>query len=261
VRGLLEGRGPALSVWIRIALTFAVPFLVSLVSSALADRSRERVADGDRTSGGGAGPARIPRGERDVVLVIADISGYTNFMVANRTELAHSQQIIGALLEAVLDEVEIPLKVSKFEGDAVFLYMERQDDGLWPTRLVEKKLPRFFTAFRSRLHAVASSLTCSCGACGNVTALRLKLVVHAGTALFYEIAGHAELAGVDVIIVHRLLKNSVAASEYVLLTGQAGRHLNPELALLGRSTETYSAIGEVDVIAYAPPDEDQTAAS
>lgn len=262
VRGLLEGRGPALSVWMRIALTFAVPLLVSLFSSALADRSRAHPSDGDdRTSSDGRGVARVARGERDVVLVIADISGYTNFMVANRTELAHSQQIIGALLEAVLEEVEIPLKVSKFEGDAVFLYMARQDDGQWPTRLVEAKLPRFFTAFRSRLRALASSLTCTCGACANVAALRLKLVVHAGTALFYEIAGHAELAGVDVIVVHRLLKNSVAANEYVLVTEQAGQYLMPDLPVLGRSAEEYGPIGAVDVIAYAPPREDPTAAA
>ena len=239
----------------RIALTFVVPFLVSLVSSALADRSRALSPSEERPPDGHAAVSRIARGERDVVLVIADISGYTNFMVANRAELAHSQQIIGALLESVLDEIEIPLKVSKFEGDAVFLYMARQDDGHWPTRLVEEKLPRFFTAFRSRMRAMASSLTCSCGACANVAALRLKLVVHAGTALFYEIAGHAELAGVDVIVVHRLLKNSVNANEYVLVTEQAGRYLTPDLPVLGRSVEAYGAIGVVDVIAYAPPGE------
>ncbi|MFA6954415.1 MAG: DUF2652 domain-containing protein [Thermoanaerobaculia bacterium] len=260
VRGLLDGRGPALSVWMRIALTFAVPFLVSLFSSALADRSRALPSAGvDRTSGDGRGVARVARGERDVVLVIADISGYTNFMVANRAELAHSQQIIGALLEAVLEELELPLKVSKFEGDAVFLYMARQDDGQWPTRLVEEKLPRFFTAFRSRMRAVASGLTCSCGACANVAVLRLKLVVHAGTALFYEIAGYSELAGVDVIIVHRLLKNSLSANEYVLVTEQAGRYLMPDLPVLGRSVEVYGAIGSVDAIAYAPPDEEPIA--
>lgn len=250
---LLRGAFPPGSVSMRIGLTFLVPFLVSLVSSGLADRKREGFAGGDLEPRDAAGGVRVVRGERDVVLVIADISGYTGFMVANREELAHSQQIIGALLESVLQEVEIPLEIAKFEGDAVFLYLARQDDGGWPTELIAVRLPRFFAAFRSRLHSLGPSLTCGCGACANAAVLRLKVVVHAGTALFYEIAGRTELAGVDVIVVHRLLKNSITADEYVLLSESAARHLHLTLDAVGRSTEHYGAIGAVDVTAYAAP--------
>jgi len=45
---------------------------------------------------------------RDVLLVIADISGYTRFMVATATELRHGQAIVTALLEAVLERAELP---------------------------------------------------------------------------------------------------------------------------------------------------------
>lgn len=253
VSDLLQGRIPALSVSLRIALTFIVPFLVALASFALADRKRAALAQADPAGPRAADATPIARGERDVLLVIADISGYTDFMVATRAELAHGQKIIGVLLESILEEVEIPLEISKLEGDAVFLHLARQDDGQWPTALVESKLPRFFLSFHARLRSVATSLACRCGACANVERLRLKLVVHAGTALFYEIAGRTELAGVDVIIVHRLLKNSVDASEYALLTEAAGRLLRPDLPPLGHSTEDYPAIGSIGVIAYAPP--------
>jgi hypothetical protein len=65
------------------------------------------------------------------------------------------------------------------------------------------------------------SSSCTCGACSNVHALRLKVVVHSGEALFYQIYHFNELSGTDVILVHRLLKNSEAADEYLMLTEQA----------------------------------------
>ncbi|HUP46637.1 MAG TPA: hypothetical protein VM779_14110 [Thermoanaerobaculia bacterium] len=59
--------------------------------------------------------------DREFLFLIADISGYTRFMVSNETE---SHAVNGALLDAILQQVEIPLTVAKLEGDAVFLYAE-----------------------------------------------------------------------------------------------------------------------------------------
>ena len=58
--------------------------------------------------------------EHDVLLLIADISGYTDFMLSNKVSLAHSQDIITKLMKVIIKEVKIPLKISKFEGDAIF---------------------------------------------------------------------------------------------------------------------------------------------
>src|SRR5712691_3223599 len=49
-----------------------------------------------------------PREER-VVLILADISGYTKFMVANQTAAVHGQVTITLLIETLLREVDIPL--------------------------------------------------------------------------------------------------------------------------------------------------------
>lgn len=68
VFGLFDGRGPAPSVWMRIALTFIVPFLVSLVSSALADRNRSRSPAEGGARHGDASVVGIGRGEQDVIL-------------------------------------------------------------------------------------------------------------------------------------------------------------------------------------------------
>lgn len=93
----------------------------------------------------------------DVVMIIADVSGYTRFMVANETELEHSQEIISALLEAIISEVQIPLSIAKLEGDAIFLYAIK--DGGTPER-IRGRLSRFFAVFASRLAELAAGRRC-----------------------------------------------------------------------------------------------------
>ena len=190
--------------------------------------------------------------QANVLLIIADISGYTRFMVANQNELEHSHEIVGALLEAIIAEVEIPLSIAKLEGDAVFLYLVKDDDPSGETlRQVRMKLLRLFNAFSSRLRELATTRPCECGACRNIDQLRLKVVVHSGTALVYSIAGRTELAGVDVILIHRLLKNSLTAREYILLTDPAKRDLPLDLSVICSGGEEYEEIGRVNVTAYS----------
>jgi len=55
-----------------------------------------------------------------VVMVLADISGYTCFMKLHIGSLLHAEFIIAELLEAVIDHTEYPLTLSKIEGDAAF---------------------------------------------------------------------------------------------------------------------------------------------
>ena len=62
-----------------------------------------------------------------VVLVIADISGYTDFMLSHEKSLAHSQMIIGELLGLLVSEIGPPLEMVELEGDAVFMYARRSD--------------------------------------------------------------------------------------------------------------------------------------
>lgn len=189
------------------------------------------------------------REEHDVLLLIADISGYTRFMIANQTELAHSHEVIGALLEAIIAEVEIPLTVAKLEGDAVFCWAIRSPG---VAERVRERLVRFFQAFAAKLAELASASACSCGACRNVGSLRLKIVIHSERALVYSIGERTELAGVDVIIAHRLLKNSIREDEYILASEAAARELGLALPLLTRASEEYDSIGRVEVRAYQP---------
>ena len=104
--------------------------------------------------------------------------------------------------------------------------------------------------FSEKINELSQSTTCTCNACTHIEKLRLKVVVHSGEALFHRVFNFVELAGVDVIIVHRLLKNSVAADQYLLLT-EAARHdlefsepikLNERLRKLTRTSATINTL-------------------
>lgn len=193
---------------------------------------------------------------RPVLLIIADISGYTRFMVSSDVEIRHSQHIISELIQTLIREVQIPLEVSKLEGDAIFLYAKKDSDVFTiddVRRITGDKLVRFFMAFHERLQQLGSDTSCNCGACSNLHALSLKIVVHSGEALFYRIHDFNELSGTDVILVHRLLKNSVTGDEYLLLTEPAYLDIGyPSEFGAVEGHENYEHLGEVKTFVYHP---------
>ena len=185
--------------------------------------------------------------ERDVVIVLADISGYTRFILENQVEAARGQLCISVLLEAVLREVRIPLLLQEIEGDAVFLYAANDgNEAGWRHTLgqVRDKLDHFFTAFRAAMSAHAETTTCACAVCANARELRLKIIAHRGRAVFHSIAGRSLVSGADVILAHRLLKNSVPSHEYLLLTEPAYHDLGVAVEF-ARHAETYEGFGPV----------------
>ena len=68
---------------------------------------------------------------------------------------------------------------------------------------------------------MSSGPKCSCDACAGVAALRLKQVVHAGEVAVEKIGRFEKLFGLAVIIVHRMLKNSVPEREYLMVSESA----------------------------------------
>lgn len=53
-------------------------------------------------------------------LALADISGYTSYLAG--AELDHAQDVLEDLTETVVRSLSPPMKLSKVEGDAVFVY-------------------------------------------------------------------------------------------------------------------------------------------
>ena len=196
---------------------------------------------------------KAPRTER-VVLILADISGYTRFMLASQESLVHGQQVITELLESIIREVEIPLVVKEIEGDAVFLYaVKTDDDATWEQarQLIGRKLIGFFEAFARTIVWASESTLCPCAICKNFDQLKLKVVVHSGEALFHRIGDFSDVSGVDVILVHRLLKNSVKSDEYILMTEAAYRDIGLPVGVeVSKGEERYEGFGAIPTYTY-----------
>lgn len=195
-----------------------------------------------------------PEAPEPVLLIIADISGYTRYMTANAKTLAHSQVIITELVKAIVRAVELPVEVAKLEGDAVFLYCRKKNCPWEETgQVIGARLLAFFRIFSGRLNELSASTTCSCQACAQIERLRLKIAVHSGEALFHRVFNFTELAGVDVIVVHRLLKNSIEAGQYLLLTDAAHRDVKFAGEIQWRrGTETYDDLGRIETFVHLP---------
>lgn len=151
-------------------------------------------------------------------LLIADIAGYTQFMKFHRASLAHAQEIVAQLLEAVIDAASSRLTLAKLEGDAAFFYVTfppRSEPGL---EFVAEQAAAIYRAFHARVSDLKINNLCVCDGCVQAGNLKIKLVGHLGEAAVQKIKKLTELAGVDVILVHRMLKNDVPIPEYMLMT-------------------------------------------
>lgn len=187
--------------------------------------------------------------------MLVDISGYTDFMVAHDKELRHSQMIIGELLESMMQQIDVPLRISQTEGDALFMYaIKSGDQDIWHRRRSDllARVIGLFRVFRERLLEIGAYSVCRCDACARVGELKLKLVAHSGEALLAQVGDFPTLSGVDVITAHRLLKNSVPEDEYVLMTESAYRDLNlPRDAQVREGREEYDT-GTFKTYVYIP---------
>jgi hypothetical protein len=136
---------------------------------------------------------------------IADISGYTSFLAG--VELDHAQDIIADFMDTVVKGLRPPFRLAKFEGDAAFVYaMAEKVDG----SLLQDTIESAYFKFRRRLRDIKQASTCECKACVAMSDLDFKFVVHHGEMVKQKMGGREELAGRDVILVHRLLKNTVS---------------------------------------------------
>ena len=186
-------------------------------------------------------PAMEPR--REGYLVLADISGYTAFLTG--TELEHAQSIIEELTACIRKCLVPPLRFVKLEGDAVFCHGDPTSikDG---ERLVELLEVCYFE-FSNLLFNMARSTTCRCAACASIDGLGLKFVAHYGAYLVQRSGAAEDLAGPDVILLHRLLKNTITAATgigaYAFFTEACIERLPAGFAL-ERHTETYETLGE-----------------
>lgn len=185
--------------------------------------------------------------EQSGYLLLADISGYTEFVT--QTEIDHGTEIMESLIGVVIEETRRPFRVQEIEGDAVFAWSPGADldRGVLAVEMVEG----IYLRFRSALDDIRRNSTCPCRACACAGDLDMKFILHYGSFARRSVAGHEGISGPDVILTHRLLKNSIrettGCAAYAFFTEPAVRALGIEgmTAEMTRHEEGYEHLGNV----------------
>ena len=180
----------------------------------------------------------------EVLFFIPDLGGFTKFIA--ETEIQHSQHIVKELLELLADANILGMTVSEFEGDAVLFYRNGAPPSL--EQLVQQAR-KMYLDFHTYLKRFEYHRVCQCGACASASGMALKMVAHFGTAGAMQVKDHLKFVGKDIIIAHRLLKNSVTVPEYLLITGSTVLRLADEdtqLASFANGADAYDNLGTID---------------
>ncbi len=149
------------------------------------------------------------------LIIIPNITGFTDYM--NNSNIEHSQVVIGTLLETILDNNILNLKVSEIEGDAILFYSYEFN------KTIDEIISQCETMFK-KFHEKLKSFNpdnCKCGTCERLHNLTLKFVVHFGDLASIILKDYPKLYGKELIVAHKLLKNRIEFNEYMLITKDA----------------------------------------
>ena len=181
----------------------------------------------------------------NAVILIPDISGFTHFM--SSMELEHASHLISSFLETIVKAANGRFEVSEIEGDAVLLYKK---GGVETKQELLDQCLEIFNAFHYQRKALQQVVLCHCGACQSIINLSVKFIAHYGVISEFKVDRFVKASGIDMIIAHRLLKNSINSSEYILLTDNLIKQVsdqNNECGLAWKaSSEEFASIGKVN---------------
>jgi hypothetical protein len=159
-----------------------------------------------------------PKNTKEGPIVLADISGYTTFVTT--TELEHSRQAVGMLLEAMIESQRGRLEPGQVAGDAVVFV----GVGMDPAFL--EWMDGMYVAFHRKVRDMVTVRDHRCRACDLVPTLTMKAVAHYGRWNLMRVGPSGQVHGGDAIVPHRLAKNSVPSHEYLLVTPPLAERLS-----------------------------------
>jgi hypothetical protein len=156
---------------------------------------------------------------RQAILLIADIGGYTEYMQFHRSVLGHAEAATTRMLDKIIDAAA-GFELIEIEGDAAFLSRDVNGlDGPATMAVIADAAVALHRAFHRERRFVELNM-CPCGSCTKTSDLKLKFVAHVGEVAAQTIRRRTKLVGLDVIYVHRLLKNPVTLPEYLLVSDE-----------------------------------------
>jgi len=183
--------------------------------------------------------------ETNTTILIPDISGFTEFMTS--TELSHGSHVINMLIQAMLKAVDDEYEISEIEGDAIILIKKGPAPSL--KEILDSCL-RIFNAFHYQRKWMQMHAICPCAACLCVDKLSLKFIVHRGPLTEIKVGRFVKQSGTEMIVAHRLLKNSIGKNEYLLVTDkllQQAQDSKEKFEMEWNSlSDEYPSIGKID---------------
>lgn len=181
------------------------------------------------------------------IICIPDLTGFTKFIIDNNIEF--SRNIVPPLLKTLINSNVINLRIAEIEGDAVLFYHvgELPD----PEELI-LQCKKFYTDFGDQLIQLKEVFADDYKKHISSGRLGLKIILHYGEISLTDIGGRIKLFGEDVITAHKLLKNSIPHSEYLLMSEKFVKFYTPEKIsslinwdVLNEGSDTYDHIGGV----------------
>ncbi len=156
--------------------------------------------------------AKIQKG----CILLADISGYTKLVTS--LSLEHSRNVVNTIFKKMYNATVKDYEVKEIEGDAIFalcVSKDRQKMFFSTLKQIEKYADAFYSV---RDSLIKSPPDCKCEFCSHVDRMSIKFIGHYGEFTLDQIGPIKSIVGRDVVLAHRLLKNSVKGKSYILLT-------------------------------------------
>jgi hypothetical protein len=123
--------------------------------------------------------------------------------------------LVRELLEAAVSAARPPLIFNKVEGDATLLYALAENDRAILAKGLLNQARRMFSAFAFKR---GQALIANPNLGRELRAIRFRAIFHAGDVAFKRIREFDELAGLGVILTHRLLQRSGATGSALWMT-------------------------------------------
>ncbi|WP_207420175.1 DUF2652 domain-containing protein [Desertivirga brevis] len=146
--------------------------------------------------------------DRKGLVFIPDISGFTELV--GSTDQITGRSITYELLSSIIQNNKLDLEVAEIEGDAVFFFK-------WQQLPDTDEIMEQFKAMKTAFDQTRATLEIKYNLKLN---LELKAVAHYGPMSEYYLGGFRKLYGQVVVEAHRLLKNKVPQTSYLLITDE-----------------------------------------
>jgi len=175
-------------------------------------------------------------------LFITDITGYTQFLT--QSELDHAKEILDALFDSILHHLNPPIVISGTQGDAIVCYFP--EDAFVQSQSIVEEMEHIYFDFQHQLSLMKLNTTCTCNACTNMATLDLKIFLHYGQYMLQQIGERVDLQGADVILIHRLMKNSVKEKFGITGYGLITKAAVEALGIAGLTDEMHAHTEKVE---------------